>query len=163
MSTQYITRFDGDYRFLSNFYPYTPKEGLEEGRSAVKIEYEGLIYPSTEHAYQAAKTLDTEARVKIRDAAGAGLAKYLGRNVEIRDDWEEVKVKIMFDLLKEKFKDPILRQKLLDTGGAHLIEGNWWHDIFWGVCYCNKCMGVGKNKLGRSLMILRTMIREELI
>jgi len=135
MSTNYITRFDGEYRFLSNFYPYTPKEGLEDGREPLEIEFEGLVYPSTEHAYQAAKTLDPDDRMKIRDAAGAGLAKHIGRNVEMREDWEEVKFYHMWELLEKKFSEPNLKQKLLDTGSAHLIEGNWWHDQVWGVCF----------------------------
>ncbi len=56
----------------------------------------------------------------------------------------------MFHLLTLKFKDPYLRDKLLRTGEARLIEGNWWKDRFWG-----QVNGVGENHLGRLLTLVR--------
>lgn len=138
-----INRFVDDFAFLSNFHPST-------------IVYEGLFYPTVEHAYQAMKTLDPIARETIRLANGPGTAKRLGRSVSLRPDWEDVKVGIMRDLVREKFANPFLRPLLLATEDAYLIEGNHWNDRFWGVC-----RGQGRNMLGQILMEVREEIRQE--
>ena len=81
-----------------------------------------------------------------------GRAKRLGR-VELRSDWEEVKIEVMREVLRCKFsQNPDLKAKLIATGDAELIEGNNWNDRFWGVC-----RGVGQNHLGRLLMELRAV------
>ena len=81
-------------------------------------------------------------------------AKQLGRKVKLRKDWEEVKTNIMYDICLAKFtQNQDLKEKLLKTGNAILIEGNWWNDTYWGVCN-----GIGENNLGKILM----KIREEL-
>jgi hypothetical protein len=74
----------------------------------------------------------------------------MGRAVDIRADWEKIKLNVMYTCLKLKFADPALKQKLLDTGSTQLVEGNWWGDVFWGVC--NK---KGQNHLGQLLMQVR--------
>ena len=138
-----IESFKGEYAFLSNFH-YAPMGAM------------GLIWPYLENAYQAAK-LDpsipnlNEMRIQFRDCQYPGLAKNLGRRITKRSDWENIKVPVMRSLLKIKFKDPTLRQKLLTTGDRELIEGNWWRDTFWGVCN-----GVGENHLGKLLMEIRS-------
>jgi ribA/ribD-fused uncharacterized protein len=135
-----IDCFRGDYRFLSNFWP-------------VEITYEGLTYPAVEHAYQAAKSLDPAVRMKFLNPGrrgGAGAAKRMGQRVVLREDWEEVKLGIMLDLLRLKFANRVLRTQLVATGDTILVEGNDWHDYFWGVC-----MGVGENHLGKLLMQVR--------
>lgn len=138
MNDEPIRSFEGEYRFLSNFWP-------------CQIPFEGIQYPSVEHAYQAAKTLDPEQRRKISLAQSAKDAKRLGREVTVRPDWDFVKEAIMYELLELKFSDPTLMAKLQDTGDRTLIEGNWWRDYFWGVCN-----GRGQNKLGRLQMLLRS-------
>ncbi len=130
-----IDNFSGEFEFLSNFYG----EGI-----------------TVEHKYQASKTFDTEWQVMIMRAETPGRAKRLGRKAPIRSDWEESKVQIMFDLVREKFKDPILKTKLIDTFPTELIEGNKWHDNFWGKCSCMKCRGTKQlNMLGFVLMTIR--------
>lgn len=145
MST--IDSFTKEFFFLSNF-------------SRAKVTLDGEVYPTTEHAYQAAKTLDPEIRSKIRDAKRKedgspwpGEAKRMGARVALRPDWEDVKLKVMEDLLRQKFSDPALSARLKATGDKELIEGNTWKDRFWGVY-----MGKGENHLGKLLM----KIREEL-
>jgi ribA/ribD-fused uncharacterized protein len=133
-----IDRFHGDHGWLSNFWP-SP------------IELDGATYPTVEHAFQAAKTLDLEAREPIRQTTSPGQAKRLGRKVLLRPDWEQVKVEIMRGLLRKKFADPSLAALLRATGDRELIEGNTWNDRFWGVC-----RGAGKNWLGRLLMEIRS-------
>lgn len=141
-----ISTFKGDYDFLSNFYP-------------VQVVLDNHAYPSVEHAFQAAKTEDPVIREQIRLLPTAAKAKQAGRRVRIRSDWETAKIGVMRDLLKEKFSHQDLKEKLLATDGALLVEGNWWHDNFWGVCTCSKCPP-GLNHLGRLLMEIRTNLRE---
>jgi hypothetical protein len=140
MGLEVIDSFSGDYRFLSNFW-YVPQ----------KVIYDGWSYDTTEHAFQAAKTLSIIERTQIKDARSPGIAKRLGKLATMRSDWESIKVSVMADLLKQKFKKGTDLAELLDlTGNAQLIEGNTWNDCFWGVC-----RGKGQNVLGRLLMKVR--------
>ena len=137
-----IDRFMGKYRFLSNFYP-SP------------IRYEGINYPTVEHAYQAAKSLSNDIRKRISEQDTPGQAKRQGNTELLRDDWEKMKVSIMRELVRQKFiKHAGLAKKLLDTGITKLIEGNTWNDTYWGVCN-----GKGSNKLGKILMKIRKQLR----
>ena len=115
-----ITKFSGDYSFLSNFHHS-------------QVEFEGDIYPTVEHAFQAAKATDPVVRMVVKSARTPGEAKKIGRKVILRPDWEDMKVETMLNLLRSKFSDSTLSRKLLDTGNSELIEGNPWGDRFWGV------------------------------
>lgn len=133
-----IDRFWGEWGFLSNFAP-------------CEVWLDGVKYPSVEHAYQAAKTLDLEQREKfLLNGITPGMAKRMGKTLKLRPDWDGVKMGIMRDLLMQKFSPSILRRKLLSTFQAELIEGNTWGDTFWGVCD-----GIGENWLGKLLMEVR--------
>lgn len=144
MAEKVIDSFAGEYRFLSNFYP-----------SPICVD--GFVYPTVEHAFQAAKTFDKGEKQKIADARSPGRAKALGRKVRLRKDWESVKVGIMKQLVMQKFREhPDLQELLLATEDAALIEGNTWNDRFWGVCN-----GHGKNHLGKALMWVRGQIQDE--
>lgn len=142
-----ITGFNGPNRFLSNFWP-----GM--------IEFEGLEYPSVEHAYQAAKSTDNNVRESIRKIIFPGEAKKMGASVVLRPDWDDVKLSIMRTLLRKKFYNPELKSMLLATGDANLVEGNYWHDNFWGSCTCLGCGNVGMNHLGKLLMETRQNLVE---
>ena len=138
-----IKGFQGKYRFLSNFW-------------SVSISFDGEIYPTVEHAYQAAKTLDQQWRMRIRQAGKPGDAKKIGGKVPIRSDWEEIKLKVMRNLVWQKFNENVpLKEALLATGDAKLIEGNQWGDTFWGIY-----RGRGLNHLGRILMNVRKELRK---
>lgn len=139
--TKQIASFQGEYRFLSNFYPS-------------EVELDGMVYPTIEHAFQAAKTLNLDMRESIRQASTPGKAKRLGRIAPLRADWLGVRLDVKYGLVKQKFSKEPLRTKLLNTGDAELIEGNWWGDTFWGVC-----MGKGENNLGKILMRVREELR----
>lgn len=132
-----ILFFRGNYRFLSNFFPCS-------------VLYDGYFHTSSEHAFQAAKTNIFEHKTYVRQAATPGEAKARGKIVTLRPDWEEVKIPIMTDIVRVKFKDNGLRFQLDQTGDAELVEGNTWGDTFWGVCH-----GMGENWLGRILMQVR--------
>ncbi len=138
-----INSFNGEYAFLSNFYP-------------ALITYKNINYPTSEHAFQAAKTLDAEKRQMIAILDTPGKAKRAGRKLEIRPDWESVKLYVMLEILRIKFSNSDLACKLISTGQKFLAEGNNWNDTFWGVC-----SGKGKNQLGRLLMRVRAEIFSE--
>lgn len=135
--------FTANLSFLSNFYPCI-------------IEYEGIAYPSVEHAYQAAKTTDIEIRRKIASMDNVVAAKRIGKDLPLRDNWENLRIPIMEELLRLKFSYNWLRKKLVDTGDTPLVETNWWGDRFWGVC-----RGTGSNHLGRLLMKIREEYKNE--
>jgi len=139
-----ISEFRGQYAFLSNFFPCDMVAEWDQGTAKV---------PSLEHAFQAAKAVRKEDFDKICLAENPGKAKRLGKTIPVREDWEKVKLRVMEDLLRQKFSNPELRKALLETGDAELIEWNDWGDCWWGIC-----RGIGENHLGRLLM----KIREEL-
>ncbi len=109
-----IDKFAGEYRFLSNFSPG-------------QIEYEGEVYLTSEHLYQALKTLNPEEQKFVRIAPTPGEAKRRGKKITLREDWDQVKDEIMRTVLDLKFsQNPDLMEKLLATGDQELIEGNNW-------------------------------------
>ena len=109
-----------------------------------------------EKLYQACKAVDKIDIEYVLESETPFKAKRRGGIIDIRPDWEEVKVKIMEELLKLKFEIPMLKQKLIETEGMILIEGNYWRDKFWGVCN-----GAGENNLGELLMKMRQQITNE--
>lgn len=141
-----ITEFRGKTRWLSNFHECS-------------IEYMGLTFRNTEAAYQAAKTDDLELRASFQSLNGKD-SKHKGALItaasgKLRKDWFDVNLPIMADLQLIKFKWPELKVKLLATDDEELIEGNNWHDNFWGQCNCGTCHLFGENHLGKILMRTR--------
>lgn len=146
--------FKGNLHFLSNFYP-------------VKVEHEGFTFDSVEAAFQAAKTLDENIRLSF-ERLSPQEAKKQGRLLKLRPDWEQVKNTVMAQCLMSKFigqKEFLYGQtdlitKLMAVPG-HIEEGNYWHDNYWGVCYCEKCGGKkGNNQLGKMLMFIRDTLKK---
>lgn len=138
-----IDKFRGEYAFLSNFAP-------------CKVTYNGKIYRTVEHAFQAAKSLDEMEQKIFLFVSDPAEAKRWGRQVHLRPDWEKVKENVMKDLLKQKFNNLKYKEKLLATENNTLIEGNNHKDTYWGVCN-----GIGKNRLGILLMEVRDELRKE--
>ncbi|MFJ2662659.1 NADAR family protein [Arthrobacter koreensis] len=133
-----VTEFQGEHRFLSNFWP------LDEDASVKDY--------TAEHWYQAEKTTVMAERDAIRACKTPGEAKELSQNITVREDWDNIKLNVMRKVLEQKFSLPWLRFQLLATGSAVLIEGNNWCDTFWGVCHCPRHGGEGMNWLGLLLM-----------
>ncbi len=142
--------FRGEYSFLSNFFssPMTIDE---------------LFFPTAEHLFQSLKTNRLDEKLQIAEANTPGTAKRLGRKAHLKEDWEEIKVKAMLWTLMAKFnQNPFLAHKLFNTGEVLLVEGNSWHDNFWGNCTCRNCASiVGQNQLGKLLMQVRLNFVEE--
>jgi len=146
-----ITVFDDEYRFLSNFFIHS-------------FEWRGIEWATSEHAFQATKTITDEDMEYVKSSRTPGVSKRRGREIQCRDDWDEIKSFVMIDILRSKFsEDSPLTALLLKTGEAELVEGNKWHDNTWGNCTCSKrqsCNGHGKNLLGDILMQIRSERRE---
>lgn len=137
-----ILDFKGEYHFLDNFH-------------AASVMWEGIQYPTSEHAFQAAKTLDKDVRKQFAEVESPFQVKKMGRNVDLRPDWEERKYEVMAEIIFAKFQqNPDLAEKLLATGDAHLEEGNHHGDTTWGTVD-----GKGKNWLGKILMSVRETLR----
>ena len=142
-----ILEFKDEYSWLSNF-------------ADVEVEWEGVKYKSVEHAYQSAKSMDLEWKNYCASDVSSGKVKRGSREIEIREDWELIKVGVMKNLLKQKFSDDYYKNKLLATGNLYIIEGNRWGDIFWGV---NLKTGEGRNILGLIIMDLRDSLKNEFV
>jgi len=139
-----ITHFRGEYAFLSNFWE-------------VPVTYKGLTYGSNEAAFQAQKCMTDEEKTTFTLLRPSD-SKKKGRRVQLRPDWEAVKVGIMEEIVRAKFmQNEDLKWRLLSTGDAYLEEGNTWHDICWGV---DAKTGEGQNHLGRILMKVREELRK---
>jgi ribA/ribD-fused uncharacterized protein len=141
-----IENFNAPFEFLSNFYPCF-------------INYRGINYSNSEAAYQAQKC--PEQAYRFVGLSGAQ-AKKLGREIPMRSDWDAVKLEVMSEIVEAKFtQNEGLGKLLLLTGDMEIIEGNYWGDIFWGVCTNRKYDHVGENHLGKILMEVRNKLKGE--
>lgn len=148
-----ITEFSDRHSFLSNFHP---------APVYILIGTKWVKAPTVEHAYQASKTISQHHRRRIIDASTPGEAKRMGRKVSRVSYWDEVKRIVMLELLRQKFSRSKLIDQLLRTQTVQLIEGNNWHDNFWGVCVCDKCRDTGgENWLGKLLMRVRKDLQHD--
>ncbi len=135
-----ITEFQGEYRWLSNFAP-------------VEIELDGMTYPSVEHAYMSAKSDQIDWKEFCSDPMNTpGVVKRRSREINIRANWDLIKLFVMERCLIQKFGREPFRTKLIETGDMYIQEGNRWGDKFWGVCLRT---GKGDNNLGKLIMKIR--------
>jgi len=138
--------FREEYDFLSNFYPApfrTPS---------------GRLCPTVEHAFQACKTENKEEQEWILSTNTPGQAKARGRQVSLREGWEDMKLQIMYKLVLLKFQqNPELAQKLVKIK-EDIVEHNTWGDKYWGVHN-----GKGANHLGKILMRVRSELQKEFL
>ena len=140
-----IDHFRGEYAFLSNFWE-------------VPVTYKGLTYGSNEAAFQAQKCMTEEEKMEFTQLRPRA-SKKLGRRVQLRPDWEEVKVGIMEEIVRAKFnQNEDMKCLLIGTGNAYLEEGNTWHDTCWGVDAKTR---EGQYHLGKILMKVRDELCEE--
>lgn len=174
-----VLEFSGSFRFLSNF-SHAPIEMCRSVYVSQALPWWSseltLFFPTTEHAFQAAKVEPAtphfaEHYRRIAEAPSPGVAKRLGsaegfreHGATLRQSWDEIKVIVMLACLRKKFAsshalnaNPLsptsatgLDRLLLLTGRRMLVEGNTWNDTYWGVC-----RGTGTNMLGRLLMLVR--------
>jgi len=148
-----IDSFRNEYDWASNFYFKAPFKDIN-----------GAYFKTSEHFFACHKTLDPAWMNRIMDARTAPKAKKLGQECPIRPDWSDIRIWIMATGLMYKFsQNHDILAKLIVTDTQMLEEGNYWHDNFWGNCKCQnklgthpECLTPGLNKLGFSLMNIRT-------
>jgi DNA-directed RNA polymerase II subunit RPB2 len=135
--------FDAKSKQYKEFSSYFP----------VKLTINGKVYPTAEHAFQAAKfSGNPDYQEQIRVAKTPAQAKTLGKtkDVEIRPDWSTVRNAVMEEIVRLKFANDPLKEKLLATGTA-LIRDTSPQDNYWGIGRSGK----GQNQLGKTLMKIR--------
>lgn len=143
-----IYSFTGKFKFLSNF-------------SSVSITLDGIEYPSSEHAYQSAKSDDPKWKKICEDPLNTSAKiKQLSRSeINVTDDFNKNKLAIMERCLRAKFSHPTYKEMLIETGDQNIVEGNNWGDTFWGVDIRTQ-PNYGKNYLGRLLMKIRQELQD---
>lgn len=144
-----VLGFFGDYAFLSNFFD-------------AEITYNGIVWPTSEHAYQAMKTDNVDLQLAFLGLAKPGKAKKIGSKIQLRPHWELLKDEFMYQIVLCKFQhNQELQQLLLATGNRTLVELNNWGDVYWGMVRREDGTLYGKNKLGEILMRIRSNLRGE--
>ena len=133
-----IYSFTGEYQFLSNMY-------------TCDIEYGGFKYPCVENAFQAQKTVDEKEKLLFLYVSPY-IACKIGKRIQIRSDWKDIRLKIMEDLIRMKFSNSELSKLLKNTDDRPLVYANLQGDNFWGVYNPEK----GQNNLGKILMKIRS-------
>jgi len=135
-----IKKFRGDYKWLSNMTP-------------CKLTYNGIEYPSSEHAYMSAKSDDMTWKSLCADKQKSGFyIKRESQKIALIDDWDNIKFSVMEEILRIKFESEPFKRLLQNTGNVEIQEGNTWNDLFWGV---DLETGKGKNNLGKIIMKIR--------
>ena len=140
-----ILFYDDEYYLLSNF-------------SAHQVEFEGRLYPTVEHAYQAQRFNDEVIKEKGRLAKSPVLAKAVAYQFkdQWRPDWHEIKVEVMTEIVAAKLaQHDDVNQGLIKTGKAEIRE-NSPVDYIWGIGKD----GRGQNLMGKIWMKLREKVLE---
>lgn len=146
MAEKMIKEFQGEFRWLSNFV-------------SANIELDGIKYASVEHAYMSAKSDDPEWKAFCADAKNKpGEVKRKSKTIQVKSNWNDVKLSVMENCVRQKFNQEPYKTKLLATGNIHIQEGNTWKDTFWGI---DLKTGNGFNNLGKLIMKIRTELTSE--
>lgn len=141
---------------FSKFIGFYPREFYcLDNFSSFAVDCKGYRYPTVEHAYQSLKfeTSCPELAARIRDARSAHEAQKLAYSWKdkVSEDWDEIKIFVMEDLLRTKLaQNPYVAKKLLQTKDYLICEDSP-KDSFWG-------LGLdlfGENQLGKLWMKLR--------
>lgn len=135
-----IQEFKEEYRWLSNFAP-------------VSIILDGVEYPTVEHAYMSAKSDDKEWKLFCSDPNNKpGAVKRKSRKIELKENWNDLKIEVMTECIRQKFSQEPYRTNLIKTYSEEIQEGNFWGDKFWGICLKTN---EGENNLGKIIMEFR--------
>lgn len=127
------------------------------------VTFEGIEYPTSEHAYQAGKALKPEVKEWILAAPTPALAAMAAHGLytwDVVPNWASIKYDRMRGVLRAKFEQHAdLAELLLSTGTARLVESATVDNSVnrtWG-----EVNGKGKNMLGIMLMELREELAKQ--
>lgn len=151
--TGYIYRFTGEYDYLSNAWRLPPNK---------RIVYEGVTYPTVDHAFHALKTLDDRQREFLASVSTPNVARILAKTSDRRPDWKEIRLPLMRQLMWLKFQanGNELVPKLLDTKDIPIIFENTYNDLFWGAIWSEyDNTWSGENMVGKALMSIRAFLQ----
>ena len=128
---------------------------FNEFRPYVRVE--GIVYKTPEHLYQSRKTLNIKERNVVAGAGSPGIAKQIGKHVQLRGNWNEIKLDVMRRVQEIRFDQPYWEKQLLEsTDLVSIVEYNWWHDNYWGACLCDHCRSLEKlNHLGKIIQEIK--------
>jgi ribA/ribD-fused uncharacterized protein len=125
------------------------------------VEFNGELYPTAEHAYQAGKAAKAAVRKWVLSAPSPALVAMAAHGLyswDVVPDWATIKFDRMRGVLRAKYQQhEDLRILLLSTGDARLVESantNNAVNRLWG-----EVNGKGQNMLGKLLMEVRTELR----
>jgi ribA/ribD-fused uncharacterized protein len=139
-----------DFYSVKNFY------GEFSNFALFPITINDVLWPSSEHYYQAQKFFDHDLQEKVRAAESPFLAAQIGRDPQLpmREDWDQVKDGVMLVALHAKFGQyQVLKNLLISTNKSHLYE-HTKNDCYWADCGDH----TGINRLGEQLMLIREEI-----
>lgn len=128
-----------------------------------EVEFEGEMFATSEHAYQAGKARKPAVRDWVLSAPSPALVAMAAHGLyywDIVPGWSRIKFDRMRNVLRAKFtQHGDLKDLLLATGDARLVESATVDNEvnrLWG-----EVNGEGRNMLGQLLMELRDSLREE--
>lgn len=152
-----IMEFKGEFSFLSNFAVTPFNQAPLWHANALLFDLSGdYNWMTVEHWFQAHKAINVQEMRDIQLTLGPREAKRIGRQVEMRPEWEWRKLDVMLEGLRAKFSYTIMAERLVATHPRKLVEGNRWGDTYWG--YDLRTMQ-GENWLGRLLALVREECR----
>lgn len=122
------------------------------------IKFKNVTFRTSEHLYQSYKFKDALNKDAVISQKTPKLASDIGRETHrpLRDDWDEIKVDVMFLAVGLKLmQHEYIHDKLMSTGDRIIVEDSPI-DYYWGCGADNS----GKNMLGKVFMSIRCDIKE---
>lgn len=143
-----------------NFYSPHKEFGCFSNFSPHSFVVENIFYPTSEHYFQSKKFAGTKYEEEVRSCTSPGEAARMGRSrqLPLREDWERVKDRVMYEAVLAKFSQNRECNEVLLATLDHTLTEHTGQDSYWG----DGGDGSGKNMLGIILMKVRSELKKEL-
>lgn len=146
---------NGSHPQFSNWFPckYISSDGIEYPCSEIEFMHKKALYFN-----------DQETAAEIIESGNPEIAKKLGRRIAgfNENKWALVREDIMYNAVKAKFSVPEMRDILLATGDAIIVEAADY-DKIWGIGFKEEDAIANINKWGQNLLgNILTQVRNEL-
>jgi ribA/ribD-fused uncharacterized protein len=138
--------------------PFDLYERMLSAFSGHMVEYQGVLYPTVEHAYHCQRYSDPKIIEEIKHARSAKIAWQISQKYKAQQipDFDTRKVEVMEDICRAKLEQhEDVREVLRDSGDAAIIKT--YPDPFWGI----GLNGEGKNELGKIWIRLREEFKKK--